>query len=443
VVICFVGRSWNSRRAGEVAGVLLEEVPRVALGQNGVVWADGRGLDAVVVGRRVLERLESEGEEAGCGVAQTPVAAYAAAVDRSGEGVLVVATGTDREFLSERPLGVLEPDERLRLMLEGVGIETCGALAEVSREAVEVRFGAEAVGTWRLSRADDERRLFRAAAVDRPQATLDFVDYVVTDPEQLTFMSNRLLGGVCDALQVRGAHARRVEMVLPLANGETWRKTLRPSRPTASRTVWLRLVRRVLERLTVPDAVSGIEFQVLDAEAASAVQGDLFDPGFATAAAVDAALARLIEQQGPVVVRPETSAHPLPEERTRFTALDAEAVSEWSGSPLELAGTVSPAPLKDAALATPGVGLTFQLLRDARPIEVESVERRDHQVPLRYRDGEWRRFVTVSGPERISGGQWEQAYAREYFRGVSADGLLVQVYRDARSGSWYLQGWWD
>jgi hypothetical protein len=338
---------------------------------------------------------------------------------------------------------VLEPDERLRLMLEGVGIETCGALAEVSREAVEVRFGAEAVGTWRLSRADDERRLFRAAAVDRPQATLDFVDYVVTDPEQLTFMSNRLLGGVCDALQVRGAHARRVEMVLPLANGETWRKTLRPSRPTASRTVWLRLVRRVLERLTVPDAVSGIEFQVLDAEAASAVQGDLFDPGFATAAAVDAALARLIEQQGPVVVRPETSAHPLPEERTRFTALDAEAVSEWSGSPLELAGTVSPAPLKDAALATPGVGLTFQLLRDARPIEVESVERRDHQVPLRYRDGEWRRFVTVSGPERISGGQWEQAYAREYFRGVSADGLLVQVYRDARSGSWYLQGWWD
>jgi hypothetical protein len=182
---------------------------------------------------------------------------------------------------------------------------------------------------------------------------------------------------------------------------------------------------------------------VLDAETASALQGDLFDRGFATAAAVDAALARLIEQQGPVVVRPETSAHPLPEERTQFTALDAEAVSEWSGSPLELAGTVSPAPVKDAALATTAVGLTFQLLREARPIEVESVERRDHQVPIRYRDGEWRRFVTVSGPERISGGQWEQAYAREYFRGVSADGLLVQLYRDGRSGSWYLQGWWD
>jgi hypothetical protein len=368
-------------------------------------------------------------------------------VDRSAAGVVVVEGGADREFLSERPLAVLEPGERLRVMLEGVGIETCGALAAVSREAVEVRFGAEAVETWRLSRADDGRRLFRAAAVDRPQATLDFVDYVVTDPEQLTFMANRLLGGVCDALYARGAHARRIELVLPLANGEMWRKTLRPSRPTASRTVWLRLVRRVLERLTVPDAVSGIEVQVLDAEAASAVQGDLFDPGFATAAAVEAALSRLIEQQGPVVVRPETSSHPLPEHRTEFTALDAEAVSEWSGAPLRLAGTVSPsAPagaVRERSGRTAGVGLTFQLLREAKRIEVESVERRDHQVPIRYRDGEWRRFVTISGPERVSGGQWEVPYAREYFRGVGADGRLVQVYRDARTGIWFLQGWWD
>jgi len=258
-------------------------------------------------------------------------------------------------------------------------------------------------------------------------------------------MANRLLGGVCDSLQARGAHARRIELVLPLANGETWRKVLRASRPTASRTVWLRLVRRVLERLTVPDAVSGIEIQVLDTEAASAIQGDLFDPGFATAAAVDAALSRLIEAQGPVVVRADTTAHPLAEERTQFAALDAEAVTEWSGRPRRIVGSVSPgvsgADGVSAGLA--GMGLTLQLLPEVRLIEVESIDRRDHQVPVRYRDGEWRRFVTISGPERVSGGHWEEAYAREYFRGVGADGRLVWIYRDARSDRWYLQGWWD
>jgi hypothetical protein len=449
-VICFVSRARDNRRSGDVVGLLLKAVPRVALGRDGVVWGDGRGLDAEAAARQVLSNLASEaGEEAaadwGCGMAGTPIGAYAAAVDRSESGVNVVPAGTDRAFLSDRPLGVLEPGERLRVMLEGVGIETCGVLAEVSREAVEVRFGAEAVETWRLSRADDERRLFRAPGVDRPQATLDFVDYVVTDPEQLAFMANRLLGGVCDSLQSRGAHARRIELVLPLANGETWRKVLRPSRPTASRTVWLRLVRRVLERLTVPDAVSGIEIQVLDAEPASAIQGDLFDPGFATAAAVDAALSRLIEVQGPVVVRPETTAHPLAEERTLFSALDAEAVAEWSGLPRRVVGSVSSETGgSDAVSARPaGVGLTLQLLPEVRPIEVESIDRRDHRIPVRYRDGEWRQFLTITGPERVSGGQWEETFAREYFRGVGADGRLVWIYRDARSDRWYLQGWWD
>jgi len=64
-------------------------------------------------------------------------------------------------------------------------------------------------------------------------------------------------------------------------------------------------------------------------------------------------------------------------------------------------------------------------------------------VPVRFHDGEWQRFVTVAGPERISGGQWDQPYAREYFRGVTGDGALVWIYRDGRDGRWFLHGWWD
>jgi len=447
MVICLVGREWDSRRAEETATELLDVVPRVALGRNGVIWADGRGLDAGAVARTIHERLQARGDRVGCGVASTAIAAYAAAVDRSvAEGVVEVPLGTDRAHLSDRPIGVLELEHRLHALLEGVGIETCGELAAVPRESVEVRFGAASVEAWRLSRAEDERRLFRAPPVDRPQATLDFIDYVVTNPEQLTFMANRLLGGVCDALRNRGAHARRIELALPLANGETKRHVLRPSRPTASRTVWLRQVRRVLERLTVPDAVSGIGIQVLETEAASSIQGDLFDAGFATAAAVESALARLLETQGPVVIRPETTSHPLPEERTEFERLDTEALTEWSATAPTIGARATRSVRGGADHSVQeetGVGLTLQLLRDPRPIEVEVVERRDHSVPIRYLDGEWRQFLTVSGPERVSGGQWAESYAREYFRGITADGGLVWIYREALSGGWFMQGWWD
>ncbi len=212
MLICLIGRAWAARDAEAWAHELLEFVPRVAVGERGVLWGDGRGLDAAGLAERIVARLLERGaEDVGCGVATTPVAARAAAMDRTGEvSVQVVAVGEDRQFLADRPLAVLEPEERLRLLLEGVGIETCGALAEVSAEAVEVRFGAGAVGIWRLARAEDERRLFRSPVGDRPQTSLDFVDYVVTDGEQLAFTANTLLGSILRsagaARRARAAH---------------------------------------------------------------------------------------------------------------------------------------------------------------------------------------------------------------------------------------------
>jgi protein ImuB len=318
-------------------------------------------------------------------------------------------------------------------MLEDVGIERCGQLAELPREAVEVRFGPEAVALWRLARAEDERRLFRSVGREQPGASLDFIDYVVTDPERLLFTVNALLGTVCEGLADQGAHARRMILSLPLANGETWRRVLRPARPTGSRSVWLRHTRLLLERLSVPDAVAGVGLQVDGMESAAAVQGDLFDAGFATASAVEAALARLLEAQGQVVVRPDPTEHPLAERRSSFEALEAEQV-------------LAPIPSGPADVAAGGAdptGLTLQLLPDPRPVLVEAVQERDHILPIRFRDGAWKQLVTAAGPDRVSGGRWEEPYAREYFRCVTQDGVLVWLFRDGRDDAWYLHGWWD
>ncbi len=437
MVICVLGVESLSRE--RVIEELLERVPRVAVEASGRVWADGRGLRSDALGSEIVARFGALGV-AGvrCGLGEMPVTAYAAARS-AGEGGVEVVTGEERSWLAPFGLEVLEPEDGLIRLLQGVGIETCGQLAEVSREAVEVRFGGEAVEVWRRSRAEDERRLFRAVISNHPKASLDFVDYVVTDPERLVFTANALLGGLSEALAGRGAHARRMELVLPLANGEVWRKRLRPARPTASRSVWLRLVRAAIERLTVPDAVAGVSLEVLEIESASAIQGDLFDAGFATVPVVEAALARLIEAQGPVVVRAERSSHPLAERRTDFVAVEPERIVEHDSMNRREAGAEAGASVGERGEA----GLVLQLLREPRPITVETMERRDHALPERYRDGEWKCFATVAGPDRVSGGQWDSPYAREYFRGVTTEGTLVWIFRDARADRWYLQGWWD
>ena len=97
--------------------------------------------------------------------------------------------------------------------------------------------------------------------------------------------------------------------------------------------------------------------------------------------------------------------------------------------------------------------LTLQLLPLPQPILVDTTTRRDHEVPVRYRDehGRWHAIVDVAGPDRVSGGEWESAFAREYFKCVREDGTLVwmfmardeRVAHQAKDHWWFLQGWWD
>lgn len=453
-VICLAGRlpeAWEE--------VVLARAPRLAVeaaspshpaleAEAKRVWVDGRGLPAETVVRTIVRRLSGRGGAVRGGVAAVPVAAWAAAVGTGPGDVAIVRAGTDRAFLGPCGLVVLELEDRIRELLEGAGVETCGDLAGLSREAIEVRFGPDAVTAWRRSRADDGRHLFQRRPTLPPHATMDFVDYVVTDPERLVFTANALLGPLCEEMAGSGKHARHLLLTLPLANGETWRRRLEAARPTASRATWLRLLRGALERLTVPDAVAGIELSIDGTEPATAIQGDLFDRGFGTAAAVDTALVRLHETQEDLVVRPAPGAHALPERRASFTA---EAVLAGP-KPKHRRGAGRRSAVREtpAVDAGPGPwgrvdasGLTLQLLPEPRPVQVETLARRDHLVPVRYRDGMWHPLVTAAGPERVSGGQWEGAYAREYYRCVTAEGLLVWLFHDAAAGRWFLHGWWD
>jgi hypothetical protein len=340
-----------------------------------------------------------------------------------GGAVVMVRRGREVEWLAGLPVSALGPSERLRSLLEGVGVSTVGALALLEREAVEVRFGSEAVPLWRLARGDDRRVLFGPVPRERPHGSIDFVEYVLTDPSRLLFTAHALLGPVCERLVARGEHARTLRLTLPLANGETWERVLRPARPTASREAWLRLVRGVFERLTVPDAVAGMGVEVGSTEEAAVQQGDLFDRGFATASAVEAAVARLGDQQlHPLTV--EGEAHPLLERRAGWR----------EAGRIDAAGEVSEA-----------VGVGLQLLREPRRIRIETRRQRDHAVPVRILDrGRWWTIAVAAGPDRISGGQWSaESYAREYFRCVTEEGRPLWVFRDALDDGWYLHGWWD
>jgi hypothetical protein len=360
----------------------------------------------------------------------SPICAEVAA--RHGEKALTaIPSGTERDYLARFPIGVLEPSLSLASLLDGIGVESCGDLARLDLESVEVRFGGEGARLWRLSRADDSRRIFTSIPRALPAASLDWVDYTLKDPERLVFIINALIGNITTELASRGQCARELTMIFSLANRESFEHLVRPARSTASHKAWMRLIRSHLERITLPDGVVGITIRVESVTGEVERQGDIFDRGFATSRAAEETIAQLLDDQGAVVVTPRNNQHPLIDRRT-----------EWvSQEPSQASARIQ---IRERVVkATAAPRLTLQLLPEPRRVGVTTKQRRDHQLPVQFRDKEWKQISSAAGPDRVSGGQWGEPYAREYFRCVTDDGMMVWLYRDARDDSWYLHGWWD
>jgi protein ImuB len=340
----------------------------------------------------------------------------------------VVKPGQDRDFIAPYKLAVLSPPEHLAALLQGLGIETCGALAALDAEAIEVRLGVDGVRFWLRARADSERWLFRVPLRALPSASIEWVEYGLKDPERLLFVINSLAGTVCTSLVERGERAREMSLVFLLGNRTQRTHSIRSSRPSSEQKRWMRLVREALDTLTLPDAVMGVTLRVDSVTGNHGAQGDLFDRGFASAPMVEDAIIQLTDDQGDVVVAPDNSEHPLVEYRTTWKNRGAQS-----------------RPSSRTPKASPPA-LTLQLLPSPKVVTVSTEPRRDHDVPVRYLDGnEWHDIVEVAGPDRVSGGQWQTQYAREYFRCVREDGMMVWLFHGSQQQTtdWFLHGWWD
>lgn len=434
--VCLWSPSWPTGAdfPAELVATLLAHAPRVAVGERHLVWGDARGLHGGQLAEAMLRVAGDYGfDDVHAGVALTPVAAEVAATQSavaSDTNLIIVKPGTDASFIAPYPLHVLSPSERLAALLKGLGIETCGAFGSLDAESIEVRLGVEGVRLWQRARAEDARWLFRIPPRELPSASLEWVEYGLKDPERLQFVINSLAGTVCNALVEHGMRAREMSLVFALGNRTQRAHLIRSSRPSAEQKRWMRLAREALDTLTLPDAVMGVALRVESVVGNDGAQGDLFDRGFASAPAVERAVIELTDDQGDVVVEPVNTNHPLLEQRTLWknrTHVEIKRVAEQR-------------------VESPGLQLTLQLLPNPKVVTVDTEPRRDHLVPTRYMDNnEWHDIVEAAGPDRVSGGQWSSEFARDYFRCVREDGMMVWLFRGAtqQTSDWFLHGWWD
>jgi len=450
--------------AGAVRKAVLENEPD-AIVHEATALADvkfGRSLDRVLAPTSELrtkgtDALLAAAREAGfqvqVGIAGSCIAAAAATRER-GTPARVVPPGADARYLRRRSLAILPMPGDLRETLGLLGISTCGQLAEFDAADVELRFGSAGLAAWRLASAIDPRWPFRPPAPGLVTAETEF-EPAIESTEPLRFVLPGLVDAVCRQLAERQRIPARLRLVLTV-DGVTKTedaREVRPARPTADARVLADLCRRAAEEPPAGGPIAGVRLEAAEDGVARADQLDAFrapapDPG-----ALHAALLPVFARWGDGALSSAVhhGAH-LPAEHAAWDARGSRGIASFAA----VHPPSSDLPVEEVTrLGSGTLDLCLRRLAPPRPVRVrEGEDRRPVGVDLQAVEvaglggaqgsfplGLWK--TRSQGPERISGGWWTNGTAREYWRVESPDGWLGLLYRDAATGAWYLEGWYD
>jgi len=484
----------------ELAAALLAASPRVSRAGLGAFWLDAGGWDRRGGEEAFIEAARSAAlamgyPEARIGIAETAAAARAATRLR-GCAVHRVPRGGDARFLATLPLRVLSISEELLGLLEALGLETVGELAELEPGEVEARLGAEGVQAHRWARGLDDGREGPFAGTTASDWSVE-VEFPgpVERLEPLVFLLKSCLDHLSDALAAQGLCLRGLELTIETEDGPV-QQTVRPARPTRRVPMLLSLCRNALDGLRFPGRALGIRVEAEEVVPAVAEQADLFEPPRPDPDALATALTRLQGRWGPEsVVRPASADSHRPEKAGHWEPV--ELMSELARAPSRTVGhgggrslhvaqhgqphlaghrapnvrslppTVPSLPRQDARSnltscapfelgsgrdgssgnegegqsTSPGaLALVLRLWSRPKPLNVRIEAGQPGAVAV---DGGWRAVRSLQGPERLSGDWWEDHYRREYYRVNTEAGDLLWVFYDPRRRGWFWHGWWD
>jgi protein ImuB len=411
--------------------------PRVEVIDPGCLALDLAGLASLFGNeRRIGERLAAAGEAVGLpvrvGIGATRTLARLAA--RAG-ALLVVAPGTEQEFLAPRPLGLLEPEPDLGLALERWGIGTLGALAALPTPALLARLGPAAIRLQAMARGLDAGPFVPHPAPEPCREAIT-LDWEVPSLPALAFILDRLLGQLAARLLLREAGAAALRLTLRLADGGAHEHRLDVAAPLRDGRTLGHLLRAELETVRLPAPVVAVAVEAEPAPLA-ALQADFFAPPRPSPRELGEILGRLA-----AVVGADRVGAPVASDTHRP---DAVLLTPFPGGGAEPAGGVGGSPSRLAGSRPPpwvtGAGLVRRRLVPPRAAEVECQGGRPVRVEAAGLRGA---VVARAGPWPTAGEWWaETTWAREEWDIALPDGTACRLARDLATDAWTVDAVYD
>ena len=486
----------------ELSAALVAASPQVTpvSGAPGLWWVGASGFDGIGGERelgsallRIARRWHPRPRVAigGSCVAARAATWAGASFERTGGDrtlVHVIAPGHDAAWLAPAPLALVPMDEELRAALHALGLRTVGALAALSAEDVERRWGEVGMRAWRLANANDARRPVLARVETQPAVEVELTIPAAT-MEPILFLVRAALERLVHDMIAHGRAIAAVAITLTLddargalvdAPAHTVTREARAARPLARVLPLFERCRALLDSWTLDAPVSAVRVAIVAVAPLSGEQGDLLTTSWRDLGAADAALERLRAELGAgAIVRAEAQDTHRPERAGIWKDFGSDSLTVRQSDSGSTEGRTAVAYTQRSLGARPGrVDHDCQTIQSTRcqtssraaasgsdrqtvrlvvsePAPVTSAARRaldppeaidvvcDNEVP---RTITWRgQRIPVTralGPERLSGDWWDDGYRRDYWRCESGIGEMV-VFLDRANDAWAVQTWSD
>ena len=352
---------------------------------------------------------------------------------RARPGVTVVGDADVAEALSVLPISVLKEvvggdssgpalSERLIARVEGWGLKTLGEFAALPPADLSARLGQSGLALQHLARGLDPRPLVPDPAVPRFVQSME-LEWPIDSLEPLSFVFARLLDPLSAALERADRGAAAVRLDLRLTDRTTHTRLLQL--PTAMRDA------RVLRTLLLLDLEShppsaAVDVVTIEADPAPAriVQYSLLEralPSVETLATLNARLSALVglERCGSAAL---LDTH-------RPDAFEMKVFGAF-GSPVPRVRQFSRSTIVRRFRPPVAVRVTVE---GGRPVRL-AIDRAGMPGG---------RVAQAAGPWRTSGAWWMKPWDRDEWDVEFDDGTVCRIYRDRRSGAWFVEGVYD
>jgi len=391
---------------------------------------------------RVRIRMNQLGHTASITVADDPTTALH--ISRWRTATTIIPTGQGARALAPLPLAALSIPQRDLNHLDGLGVTTIGAFAQIPAASLSGRFSPPTLTAHAVACGRAPTPTITPWSEDGPLSLTQDLPDAVADLDSLIFVINALIRDLATRLTARCQATAGLELNLHLDGGRFQTISLRLGTPTRDPSTILNQVRHRLERVQLGGPVITLSLTLPNPSPFDGRQIDLRDP-LRTDEAIDTVGSRLQDALGSRSVltartiprhRPEGAWRPVPfgthvpRDAASAAMAHAEAhgddpVNVWMGKP-------NPAPPDRPPI----------MLTPAQSIDVEAGPITEgFPVSAVHIDGRWHAIHHSEGPEQIAGEWWNRPFQRIYWRVTIDDGRTLWIYRE--NGQWSVHGWWD